>query len=86
VEVALVGDYRYAGPPDLWVQDDHVIAGRDMPDELIPDRPWELVTVQLVRDDAGQVVGAYVWESTWHPPMVVPPEAEVGPGRWVPIA
>lgn len=80
-----MSDYRRDYRMHLWVQDDHVIADRDMPDELIPDHP-ELVFVQLVRDDAGQVVGALVWESTWHPPMVVPPEAEVGPGRWVPIA
>ena len=80
-----MSDYRHDFPRNLWVQDDHVIADRDMPDELKPDRP-ELVDVMLVRDDAGEVVGAYVWQSTWHPPMVVPPEAEVGPGRWVPIA
>lgn len=80
-----MSDYRYDALHDVWVQDDHVIDDRDMPDELKPDRPT-LVAVQLVRDDAGQVAGAYVWQSTWHPPMVIPPEACVGPGRWVPIA
>jgi hypothetical protein len=72
-----VSDYRYAAAADLWVQDDHVIDGRDMPDELKPDdaAPAQVV---LVRDDAGQLIGAEVWEYSGAP-------RGWSLSRWVPV-